>query len=102
MLRSVHERADDHDPPLSAAEAERAGALPATSAVTMQTVSQEPAAGNGAHRSAELLVTAGADTDAVLRDLGTQLRGLSEAEAASRVKQAGTNEIAREKRQSAL
>jgi Mg2+-importing ATPase len=68
----------------------------------MQTASQEPTGGNREHRSAELLVTACADTDTVLRDLGTQLRGLTEGEAASRVKQVGTNEIAREAHQSAL
>ena len=46
--------------------------------------------------------TARADTDTVLKELGCQLGGLSEAEADSRLKQFGTNEIAREKRQSAL
>ncbi len=51
---------------------------------------------------AELLEAARADTDAVLKELGSQLGGLSEAEADSRLKQVGTNEIAREKRQSAL
>jgi Mg2+-importing ATPase len=48
------------------------------------------------------LEKARADTDAVLKELGSQLGGLSEAEADSRLKQVGTNEIAREKRQSAL
>ena len=43
-----------------------------------------------------------AGTDAVLKELGSQPGGLSEAEAGSRLKQFGTNEIAREKRQSAL
>jgi Mg2+-importing ATPase len=42
------------------------------------------------------------DTDTALKELGSQLSGLSEAEASSRLKQVGTNEIAREKRQSAL
>ena len=58
--------------------------------------------GNGAHNSVELLEKARADADAVLKELGSQLGGLSEAEADSRLKQVGTNEIAREKRQSAL
>jgi Mg2+-importing ATPase len=48
------------------------------------------------------LEKARADTDTVLRELGSQPSGLSEAEADSRLKQVGTNEIAREKRQSAL
>ena len=58
--------------------------------------------GNGANNSAELLEKARADTDTVLKDLGSQLGGLSEAEADSRLKQVGTNEIGREKHQSAL
>jgi Mg2+-importing ATPase len=57
---------------------------------------------NGAHYSVELLQKARADTDTVLKELGSQLDGLSEAEADSRLKQVGTNEIAREKHQSAL
>jgi len=60
------------------------------------------AGGNGANYSAELLEKARADSDTVLKELGSQLDGLSEAEAASRLKRVGTNEIAREKRQSAL
>jgi P-type Mg2+ transporter len=52
--------------------------------------------------SIQLSEKARADTETVLKELGSQLSGLSEAEAASRLKQAGTNEIAREKRQSAL
>jgi Mg2+-importing ATPase len=58
--------------------------------------------GNGAHYSVQLLEKARADTDTVLKELGTQLGGLSEAEASSRLKQVGTNEIAREKPPSAL
>jgi Mg2+-importing ATPase len=58
--------------------------------------------GNGAHDSVQLLETARTDTDAVLKELGSQLSGLSDAEADSRLKQFGTNEIARQKRQSAL
>ena len=58
--------------------------------------------GNGAHSSVELLEKARADADAVLKELGSQTGGLDEAEADARLKQVGTNEIAREKRQSAL
>ena len=58
--------------------------------------------GNGAHYSVQLLEKARADTDTVLKELGSQLDGLSEVEAKSRLKRVGTNEIAREKRQSAL
>ena len=57
---------------------------------------------NGAHSSVELLAKARSDADTVLKELGSQPRGLSESEADSRLKQFGTNEIAREKRQSAL
>ena len=58
--------------------------------------------GDGAHDSVQLLEKARADSDTVLKELGPQLGGLSEAEADSRSKQVGTNEIAREKRPSAL
>jgi Mg2+-importing ATPase len=58
--------------------------------------------GNGTHYARQLLEHARADTDTVLKELGSQLSGLSEAQADSRLKQFGTNEIAREKRQSAL
>ena len=58
--------------------------------------------GDGAHYSVQLLEKARTDPDAVLKTLGSQLSGLSEEEAASRLKRVGTNEIAREKRQSAL
>ena len=57
---------------------------------------------NGVHYSAELLEKARADTDTVLKELESQLDGLSETQADSRLKQIGTNEIAREKRQSVL
>ncbi len=57
---------------------------------------------SGAHDSAQLLEKARADTDTVLKELGSELGGLSQTEAATRLKQIGTNEIAREKRQSAL
>ena len=50
--------------------------------------------------SADLLAKARDDADAVLMELGSQPDGLSEAEAATRLQQAGTNEIAREHRQS--
>jgi Mg2+-importing ATPase len=49
-----------------------------------------------------LLEKSRADADTVLKALGSQLGGLSEAEASSRLKQVGTNEIGREKHQSAL
>src|SRR5450631_3168705 len=55
-----------------------------------------------AHVSDELLGKARADTETVLRELESRLEGLSQAEADSRLKQYGLNEIAREKRQSAL
>src|SRR5450755_628629 len=55
-----------------------------------------------AHNSAELLEKARAEPDAVLKELGSQLGGLSQGEVDSRLKQVGMNEIAREKRQSAL
>ncbi|MGA2071752.1 MAG: magnesium-translocating P-type ATPase [Sedimentisphaerales bacterium] len=67
--------------------------------------SQQPGnlpGGNGAHYSAELLEKARADTDTVLKELESQLSGLTEAQADSRLKQVGTNEIAREKHKSAL
>ena len=57
---------------------------------------------NGAQYSIQLLEKAHADTDAVLKELGSQQNGLSQVEAAYRLKQVGTNEIAREKHQSAL
>jgi hypothetical protein len=52
--------------------------------------------------SDQLLEMARADTDAVLKKLGSQVDGLSEAEAAARLKQVGPNAIAREHRQSPL
>jgi P-type Mg2+ transporter len=55
-----------------------------------------------AHFSDQLLEKARADTDTALTELESRLDGLSEAEAASRLKQYGPNEIAREKRQSPL
>ncbi|MCX6873190.1 MAG: magnesium-translocating P-type ATPase [Verrucomicrobia bacterium] len=50
--------------------------------------------------SADLLAKARGDAAAVLKELGSQPDGLSEAEAATRLQQVGTNEIAREHRQS--
>jgi len=55
-----------------------------------------------AHISDQILETARADSDTVLKELKSQLSGLSTAEVDSRSKQYGFNEIAREKRQSAL
>jgi len=54
------------------------------------------------HDPVQLLEKARVDADSVLKELGSQLDGLSAAEADSRLKKYGTNEIAREKRQSAL
>ena len=50
--------------------------------------------------SADLLAKARGEAAAVLKELGSQPDGLSEAEAAARLQQVGTNEIAREHRQS--
>ena len=61
-----------------------------------------PSGVNGPPDSGQLLDKAHADADAVLKGLGSQLSGLSAAEAGSRLKQFGTNEIARQKRPSAL
>lgn len=58
--------------------------------------------GNEAIVSDQLLEKAQADTATVLKELASQLNGLSQAEAEARVKQVGLNEIAREKRQSVL
>ena len=55
-----------------------------------------------AHFSDQLVEKARADTDTVLKELNSQLSGLSATEAGSRTKQVGLNEIAREKRQSPL
>ena len=55
---------------------------------------------NENHYSDELLKKAHTDADTVLKELGTQLDGLSEVEAALRLKQVGQNEIAQEKHQS--
>lgn len=52
--------------------------------------------------SEQLLGSARANTDTVLGRLGSRAEGLSAAEAESRAKQYGLNEIAREKRQSLL
>ena len=62
----------------------------------------EPADDTGSQNSVQLLEMARAENDAVLKELGSQPDGLSEAEAVSRLKKFGTNEIAREKHQSAL
>ena len=67
--------------------------------------SQRPAnltGGNESKVSDQLLEKARTDTDAVLKELGSRLSGLSHVEADSRVKQYGLNEVAREKRQSAV
>ena len=58
--------------------------------------------GNVAHVSEQLLEKARADVETVLRELESRIDGLSQAEADTRLKQYGLNEIAREKRQSAV
>ena len=58
--------------------------------------------GRRAKASAHLIEKARTDNDTILKELGSQLDGLSEVDADSRCKQVGSNEIAREKRQSAL
>ena len=75
--------------------------------IAVQTVAPAPARAkptstDAAHNPGELLGKARADTDTVLKELGSQLAGLSQAEARARLTQFGTNEIAREKRSSAL
>src|ERR1035437_5144029 len=64
-------------------------------------IQRSNSAGTGAKYSLQLWKRARADTDTVLKELGSQLGGLSEAEAGSRLKQVGANEIATGKRQSA-
>jgi Mg2+-importing ATPase len=61
-----------------------------------------PIAGNAALNVADLIEKARTDTDTVLGQLHSRLGGLSAAEAESRLKQIGANEIARQKRQSGL
>ena len=50
----------------------------------------------------QVLEHARVDSETVLKELGSQLDGLSESEAEARLKQVGANEIARQKRQSGL
>jgi hypothetical protein len=57
---------------------------------------------NGANVSEQLLENARAEADTVLKVLGSQLSGLSDAEADSRLLRYGPNDIARERRQSPL
>ena len=70
-----------------------------------QSSAQHPSsipAGSGGLDVAELLERARLDVDTVLKQLDSRLVGLSDAEANSRLKQVGPNEIARQKRQSGL
>ena len=53
---------------------------------------------NGAVNSDQLLEKARTQTDTALKELDSRFDGLSQQEAASRSKQYGLNEIAREKR----
>ena len=62
----------------------------------------KPANATETQNAAQLLEKARTDSDTVLKDLGSQLDGLSNSEADSRLNQYGSNEIAREKRQSAM
>jgi Mg2+-importing ATPase len=75
--------------------------LPTTIASVAQRPA-DPAGGNAAQVSDQILEKARADTGTVLRELDSRLDGLSQAEADARLKQYGSNEIAREKHQSAL
>jgi P-type Mg2+ transporter len=70
--------------------------LPATARIAV------PRPGNAARISDQILQKARADTGTVLRELDSRLDGLTQAEADARLKQYGSNEIAREKRLSAL
>jgi Mg2+-importing ATPase len=73
--------------------------------ITAPKISKRPgdlAGGKGTTFSDQLLKNALADNDTVLKALNSQLSGLSAVEAGSRLKQYGLNEIAREKRRSAL
>lgn len=65
-------------------------------------LSAKPANATETQNSVQLLEMARADIAGVLKDFGSRLDGLSESEAAARLNQYGSNEIAREKRQSAL
>ncbi len=58
--------------------------------------------GNRTQDAVQLLNMARTAADAVLKELGSQLSGLSEAEAASRLQRYGMNAIAQEKHQSAF
>src|SRR5580704_13268501 len=57
---------------------------------------------NGAQYSDQLLEKARADNDTVLKEMGSQLAGLSQAEADSRIERYGPNQIARQKPPSLL
>lgn len=61
-----------------------------------------PHGGSGTHYPVHLVEAARDDADTVLKKLGSQLEGLDEAEADSRLKRFGMNAIAQEKRHSAL
>jgi Mg2+-importing ATPase len=60
------------------------------------------AGGNEAKVSAKLVEKARVEIDTVLKELESRLDGLSQAEAESRLKKYGLNEIAREKRQGVM
>jgi len=73
--------------------------LPKTALKPSQRLDRLPGE-KGAHFSDPLIKKARADIDTVLKELTSQLDGLSDVEAALRLKQYGPNEIAREKRKS--
>ncbi|MBS1718253.1 MAG: magnesium-translocating P-type ATPase [Armatimonadetes bacterium] len=63
---------------------------------------EPPTLSGHSDQSARLLEVARKDCDTVLRELGSQIDGISAAESALRLKKLGPNEIAREKHLSAL
>src|SRR5512138_703634 len=73
-----------------------------TKILTTPTQRQGSARANGIHVSKKLADSALTDGSAVLNQLNTTLNGLSLDEVESRLKQYGPNEVAREKRQTAL
>jgi len=75
---------------------------PAKTNANLSSRPANPAGGKEAKVSAQLVEKARADIDTVLKELETRLDGLSQAQADSRLKKYGPNEIAREKRQGVM